>query len=78
MWWWLGRDGAAGCRDRDQAEGGRNEGKGKTWVRDQGEAKLGLRREGQMNRQTEVGDGDLGWTELCNARACERWADRGQ
>ena len=27
VWWWLGRDEAAGCRDRDQAEGGRDEGR---------------------------------------------------
>lgn len=76
----MGRDGAAGRRDRDQAAGGRNEGKGD---RDHGEGKLGLRREGQMNRLTEVRDGrDLGRTanqeELCNARECGRWADRGQ
>lgn len=50
VWCWLGRDGDERCRDKGQVERGRGKGRGD---RDNGKGKLGPRREGRVNRQTE-------------------------
>lgn len=41
VWWWLRRDGDAGCRNGNQVEGGRNEGR---WGRDNRRANWGQKR----------------------------------